>query len=542
MSQILAGQDGALCHMDDVLIFGHTQQEHDRRLHSALSKIQKAGLTLNADKCEFNKSEISFLGHVINHQGISPDPQKTDAVLSIDKPRSPTELRRFMGMVNQLGKFSVKIAKLSQPLRELLGSKCTWLWGPAQDGALEAVKAELARPTTLAMYNQDAQTKISADASAYGLGVVLLQRQDEVWKPVAYASKSMTETERRYSQIEKEALALVWACEKFEDYVLGKEIQLETDHKPLVPLLGKTHLDCLPPRILCFRLRLMRFSYTIQHVPGKELYTADALSRVPLPTSGDSQTKLIEQFVNTVVSTLPASTERLQEYCTAQLKDSNCVQLVDLCRNGWPKHKHQVPENVRPYWSVRGELSLQGDLLLRGRRIVVPKSLQKETLQKIHSGHQGITKCSLRATSSVWWPGLKQQLEELIHNCPECSKAAQAPRQPLISTPLPQHPWEKVASDLFEMDGKTYLLVVDYFSRYVEVQTLTSTTSTSVIRALKAIFSRHGIPATLVSDNGPQYSSQEFLAFSHEYNFTHTTSSPHYPQSNGLSERMVRTV
>ena len=151
----------------------------------------------------------------------------------------------------------------------------------------------------------------------------------------------------------------------------------------------------MPPRILRFRLHLMRFSYVIQHVPGKELYTANALSRAPLPTSGDSQTKLIEQFVNTVMSTLPASTERLQEYCTAQLKNTNCVQLVDLCRNGWPKHKHQVPKNVQPYWSVRGELSLQGDLLLRGRRIVVPKSLQKETLQNIHSGHQGITKCSL---------------------------------------------------------------------------------------------------------------------------------------------------
>ena len=163
-------------------------------------------------------------------------------------------------------------------------------------------------------------------------------------------------------------------------------------------------------------------------------------------------------------------------------------------------------------------------------------------MQKIHSEHQGITKSSLRATSSVWWPGVKQQLEDLIRNCPEYSKAAQAPRQPLISTPLPQHLWEKVASDLFEMGGKTYLLVVDYFSRYVEVQTLSSTTSASVIRALKAIFSRHGIPTTLVSDNGPQYSSQEFQGFSQEYNFTHTTSSPHYPQSNGLVERMVKMV
>ena len=134
--------------------------------------------------------------------------------------------------------------------------------------------------------------------------------------------------------------------QKFEDYVLGKEIQLETDHNPLVPLLGKTHLDCLPPRILRFHLHLIRFSYAIQHVPGKELYTADALSCAPLPTSGDSQTKLIEQFVNTVMSTLPASTEHLHEYCSAQLTDTNCAQCVDLCRNGWPNHKHQVPENV----------------------------------------------------------------------------------------------------------------------------------------------------------------------------------------------------
>ena len=254
MSQILAGQDGALCHMDDALIFGHTQQEHDSCLKAALTKIQAAGLTLNADKCEFNKTEIHFLGHVINQKGISPDPQKTEAILSMDKPCSQTELRRFMGMTNQLGKFSPKIAELSQPLRELLGSKRAWLWGPAQDEAFEAVNAELARPTTLGLYNQNAPTKITADASTYGLGAILLQRHDEAWKPVAYATKSMTETEHRYSQIEKEALALVWACEKFKDYVLSKKIQLETDHKPLIPLLGTTHLDCLPPRILRFRL------------------------------------------------------------------------------------------------------------------------------------------------------------------------------------------------------------------------------------------------------------------------------------------------
>lgn len=180
--------------------------------------------------------------------------------------------------------------------------------------------------------------------------------------------------------------------------------------------------------------------------------------------------------------------------------------------------------------------------LLCGCQIVVPQSLQKKTLQRIHSGHQGITKCSLQVASSVCWPEVKQQLEDLIHNCPECSKTSQAPGQPLVSTTLPQHPWEKVASDLFEMDGKTYLLVVNFFSKNVQVQTLSSTTSASVIRALKAFFSRHGISTTLVSDSGAQYSCQDFYGLSQEYSFTHTKSSPRYSQSNCLAEWMVRTV
>ena len=201
-------------------------------------------------------------------------------------------------------------------------------------------------------------------------------RMIEVWKPVAYASSQWqrqsvdTETECRYSQSEKEALALVKEREKFEDYILGKEIQLETDHKPLVPLLQKTHLHCLPPRILHFCLRLMRFSYAILHVPGA-LHCWCTITCL-----ASNIWRLSDQanwaICNTVVSTLPASTEWLQEYCTAQLTDTNCAQLVDLCRNGWPNHKHQVPENVCPYWSVWGELSLQGDLFLHGRQIAVP--------------------------------------------------------------------------------------------------------------------------------------------------------------------------
>ena len=196
MSEILEGQEGVLCHVDDVLIFASTQQGHDARLHTALAKIQAAGLTLNEEKCEFNKERVTFLGHVIDKNGISADPQKTSAILEIKKPNSRSELRRFMGMANQFSKFSPHIAEVSKPLRELLSMKKSWLWGPAQDDAFDKVKQELTKPTILAFYDPQANTKICADASAYGLGAVLLQQYSDMhWKPVAYASHSLSITE-----------------------------------------------------------------------------------------------------------------------------------------------------------------------------------------------------------------------------------------------------------------------------------------------------------------------------------------------------------
>ena len=287
MSTILSDLNGVLL-MDDILVFDSSQKEHDERLTAVLKCIQDAGVTLNPEKCEFSKTQFTFLGHVIDHGGISADPLKTAANTSMSAPTNTSELRWFLGMVNQLGKFSPHISELTQPLRELLSKKQAWLWGPSQENAFAKVKAELATTRVLAMYNPEADIKISADASSYGLGAVLLQKCSDGWHPVAYASRAMTETEGRYAQIKKEVLAVTWACEKFATYILGKKIQLETDHKPLVPLLSHKHLDNLPPRVLHFRLRLMRFDFTVLHVPRKFLYTADALSRCPQKQTPDS--------------------------------------------------------------------------------------------------------------------------------------------------------------------------------------------------------------------------------------------------------------
>ena len=245
MSSILSGLEGVLCLMDDVLIFGTDEGEHHQHLTRVLRRIHTAGVTLNPAKCEFQKKKLKFLGHLIDEHGIRADPDKVSAIVNMQPPTNVPEMRRFMGMVKQLGKFSPVLAELTQPLRQLLTKHTAWLWGPDQDRAFSAVNEELTKPTVLALYNPKAPTIVSADASSYGLGAVLLQQQG---KPIAYASRSMSETVTQYAQIEKEATT--WTCEKFSTYIQGMKFTIETDHKPLVHLLGSKNLDRLPPRIL----------------------------------------------------------------------------------------------------------------------------------------------------------------------------------------------------------------------------------------------------------------------------------------------------
>ena len=421
MNDILFDLPGVLCHIDDILVFGTAGEEHDSRLFAVLERIKAAGITLNSDKCQFSQPQITFLGHVINRNGISPDPKKTTAILSMKPPSSVTELRRFMEMVNQMGKFSPNIVHISKPLRELLSTKNAWTWTVAQEESFNKLKEELSSSRVLALYDISAKTKISADASGYGLGAVLLQQQaDTKWRPVAFASRSMNDSERRYAQIEKEALALTWALERFSEYVLGKVICLETDHKPLITLLGQKSLDLLPPRILRFRLRVMRFQYSIHHVPGKSLYTTDTLSRAPMPESTETphcHSTEVEQFVQAIITGLPASTDRLEVFSKAQANDSICSKLIEFFKSGWPS-RNKLDRILKDYWRFRANLTLSNSLLLYQSRIVIPSSMRQEILAKIHHGHQGIHRCRLRVATSVWWPGVTTAIERFVQSCP----------------------------------------------------------------------------------------------------------------------------
>ncbi|KAL8625371.1 hypothetical protein ACOMHN_044514 [Nucella lapillus] len=546
MDTILQGLAGVVCHIDDILVFGKDKTEHDARLWQVLDRLLQAGLTLNSRKCEFAKTQLDYLGQVIDPNGVRKDPAKAKAIVEMRQPENVGDVRRFLGMVNQLMKFVPNLADKSKPLRDLLIKDVAWTWGPDQQQAFDTLKKDLTSSETLALYHPERNTVVSADSSSFGLGAVLLQRQnDGHMKHVAYASRSLTKTEKRYAQIEKEALAIVWSLEHWADLLIGKTFHVETDHKPLVPLLSTKLIDELPIHIQRFRIRLLRFSFTICHVPGKELYTADALSRAPqdaddLP-DGDF-TELVEVYLNAVLYTLPASDQRLAQIRAELKKDDTLCVVMHYVTNGWPD-KQQLNKTTKQYKAEAGNLTVHNGLLMKGRQLVIPSSLRHDILCHLHDGHQGILKTKENAYNSVWWPSIAKDIEGMIKTCPECTKHRRARTEPMKGTPFPDRPWQRVAADFFHHNGKTYLLAIDYYSRDVEITLIpTSATAEVTINKLKNVFSRHGIPDILITDNGPQFASSAFISFARTWGFDHVTSSPHYPQSNGEVEQAVQTI
>ena len=386
---------------------------------------------------------------------------------------------------------------------------------------------------------------MSADASSYGLGAVLLQRQGEKLAPIAFASHKLTSAERNYAQIEKECLASVWACEKFSKYLIGLDkIELWTDHKPLVPLMTSKDLDKAPVRCQRLLMRLLRFNANVSHKPGRELVIADALSRNPvqhrLTEKEVLQEEEVERHVSTVQASWPVSDSRIEQIRQATIQDSVLTEVINYVINGWPNVK-AVPRNLHTYYEVRSGLAVIEGLLTYENRIVIPTIQQQDILTRLHESHQGLTKCRDNAHRSVWWPGLSQDLKKMIESCSTCAENRPANRpEPLKPTPLPDRPWQKIGADLFTVQGKDYLVAVDYYSRWIEVKYLRITTSAEVIKQFKQIFASQGYPDVIISDNGPQFASAEFKAFGKDFDITLTTSSPYYPQGNGAAESAVK--
>ncbi|BES87348.1 Hypothetical protein NTJ_00154 [Nesidiocoris tenuis] len=541
--QILDGIDGVVNLMDDVLIFGPSKEEHDKTLRLVLERFQKFNVTLNKQKCSFRTDQTTFLGHVISADGISPDPKKINAVMNLPQPQNPSEVRRLLGMYNYLTCFVKNAADLAKPIRDLLQSKNEFSWSSVHSNALEKMKLAMSSAPVLRQFDPNAIVGVSADSSSFALGAVLEQREEGAFRPVMYISQGLNDAEKGYAQIEKEALALTWACERLSLYLIGKPFHIQTDHKPLVSLFGSKPLADLTPRLQRLRLRMMRFDYSITHVPGKSFHVPDALSRTSNVAWEDDDLDLAEVIRsndNLLYNSLPVSDVLHNLIREHYNKDTTLPNVISKLQN-WTHNDSSDPE-IRSFYKYRTLLSAHKGILLYGSRIVIPRLLRELVLDKIHSSHLGISKCRNLAKDTVWWPGISQDIDRKVRDCFICAQHQRTMSEPLIPTEFPSLPWSMIGADFLKAKGENYLIIQDYFSRFLLIHRVSSNNATTTIKVLKQVFSYHGVRHRFRSDNGAPFNSYEFKKFADHYGFEIVTSSPTYPQSNGLAESAVKTA
>ena len=383
-------------------------------------------------------------------------------------------------------------------------------------------------------FNPKSSTTLQTDASKKGLGAVLLQNS----KPVIFASRALTGSERNYQNLERECLATIWGMEKFHYFLYGKEFTLETDQKPLVSIYRK-HMEEISPRIQ--RLTIRSFPYQpfdIQYRKGMEIPLPDALSRVtPTPVEEDGiQLPIIA--VNLVTSNVPVSSTEIELICVKLSKDPTFTVLRHYINIGWPS-EWEASTRTSHILEQQGDLSVEDGLITKGARLLIPSTLRKRFLEQIHEGHQGIEKCMLRVREAVFWPGISNDIHEIVKKCGICQASTKSTKPLGNVSEVPPHAWYTLGTDLFYWNKIDCLVVGDYFSKYLIIRKLPNSSTHTVIKELGLIFTEFGRPFILRSDNGPCYASREFHNFLSFYQVSHVTSSPHYPQSNGFAEALV---
>ena len=554
MDKVVADLEGIRKIVDDILVYAPSLSILKKRVHAFLEQCRHHGVTLKRAKTQVAVTEVDFGGFSLSATGIQSSPDLLKSIRDFPRPRNLTDLSSWFGLVNQLGNFSKDITNILEPFRSLLKKDSVFQWLPEHEQAFADAKHRLSSTPILTYFALNHQTMLATDASRLnGLGFVLLQMVDGVWKPVQAGSRFLTPAESRYAMIELEALGACWAMKKCNMFLQGlPHFTLVTDHQPLIPILNsKGVADVDNSRLQRLMMKMLPYTFTAEWIKGKDHLAADALSRFPVdqPSLED---ELCEAHAEAAVKIQFAdkSTHDIQltEVAEHQKTDGQLCQVINYVQSGWPDTLNEVDAVAKPFWSVRHNLYTasvgENSILLMNGRAVIPTSHQQRMLKSLHEGHQGIDKTRRRARDCVYWPGINRQIEDMVKRCSQCLTLLPVnPKEPLQQPPLPTRPWDKLGADLYSLNGNEYLIVTDYLPFFTEIHDLRKeATASLLIKELKKMFSRFGKPVEFVSDGGSQFTCKAFETFAKEWGFTHTLSSPTHAQSNGKAEAAVKNV
>uniref|UniRef100_A0A7E4VZN6 RNA-directed DNA polymerase n=1 Tax=Panagrellus redivivus TaxID=6233 RepID=A0A7E4VZN6_PANRE len=549
METTLAGIDSVMVYLDDILVTGRSDEEHLHHVDQVLERLKTAGLKLRLDKCEFFMPEIQYLGHIVDASGVRPVPDKVKATVMMPEPKNLKELQSFIGMVGYYGKFIPKLSTLCAPLNMLRNKDVEWTWGPEQRESVRAIKAALSDAGSLAHYNPNEEVVLATDASDYGLGAVLYHRyKDNHEKVIANASRVLTKAERNYSQIEKEALGIVWGVEKFNHYVYGRRFTLLTDHEPLVRIFGsQADLPVVAARrVHRWAVKLSMYTFHIQYVRTAAFGHADVLSRLPLQSSEMASNELLEEqkiheIVTDQVSKIAVGWKEMQSAVKA---DATLTRVRHWMETKWPVAKSTDDPEIRSLITHRDQLSRSREFVLYGEgRLVIPVALRSRVLAELHRAHAGASRMKALARVHVWYPGIDKDIERVAATCQACAIQSPEPtRVALHPWDVPTRVWQRIHIDhAGPFLGHLWLVVVDAKSKWPEVLPVPSTATGVTIAELRKLFACHGYPEVLVSDNCPVFTAKAWAEYMQDCGIEHVLTPPYHPQSNGEAERFVRT-
>uniref|UniRef100_A0A8C5Q3F0 Gypsy retrotransposon integrase-like protein 1 n=1 Tax=Leptobrachium leishanense TaxID=445787 RepID=A0A8C5Q3F0_9ANUR len=541
MERTLKNIPGVCPYFDDVLMAGESASVLAERLCAVLQRFREAGLKLKREKCRIGVESTDFLGFRIDAAGIHPSEVKLQTIQQAPTPKSKGELQAFLGLLNFYHSFLPHKAALAEPLHRLLDKQAPWVWSSTQNKAFSAVKSLLSSDSVLVHFNETLPVTLACDASPYGIGAVLSHRMpDGREAPIAYYSRTLSTAERNYAQIDKEALAIVAGIKKFHDFLNGRTFTIFTDHKPLLGLFtaDKQTPQILSPRMLRWSIFMAAYSYQLVHRPGKEMGHADALSRLPLPQTEPDPAPACHILA---IQDLPDIPLHAGDVAAETTTDRTLSRVLNWVLSGWPVAR--PGSEFQHFFSRKNELSAHKGCVLWGSRVIIPPSLHSKVLDSLHEGHPGIVRMKALARSYLW-PGLDKDIEKQVRSCQGCQESRpEMPQAPVHRWETTYAPWSRVHIDFAgPFQGQVFLIVVDSYSKCLEVVPVSSMTTTRVIRELRRLFATHGLPDVIVSDNGAQFTAAEFQSFLNANMIRHIKSAPFHPATNGQAERMVRTT
>lgn len=540
MDRVLQGIDGVQCFFDDIIIQGATINESFTRLEQVLEKIKTYNLTLNREKCKFFKQSIEYLGHVIDERGLHKSQDKVKAILDAKRPQNTKELKSFLGLANYYNKFTPNLASTLQPLNALLKRDSKFCWTRHCEESFLKIKSQISSDNFLVHFNQELPLLVATDASPYGFGACLSHRYpDGTERPISFASRSLTNAEKNYSQIDKEATAIYWGMKKYFQFIYGRKFTLITDNKPLTTIFnpGKNLPALSATRMLHYALYLSGFDYNIEYKRTEDHSNVDFLSRFPVeqPPKVNYSDQPCKFQLNQIQMLCNNNSISLSRIAEGTKRDPGLNNILDALISG---------EDIRKLGLNASEYTLQDGCLFKGSRVMIPCNLHKEVLKELHVGHVGIVKMKSLARSFCYWKNIDKDIENIAKTCKVCClKQNEAPMEKSHSWELPSKPWQRLHIDFAgPMSGHYYFVIVDAYSKWVDVIPTKTTTSPWCIKQLRNLFCNFGFPEVLVSDNGPQFTSKIFKDFLESNGVTHRTSAPFHPSTNGQAERNVQTI